>query len=124
MGELELVLLVWAAVTVPGAIIGWWGVFAKAGLPGWAALIPIYNVYLLVIEVAKLSLLWFVLCLVPVVQIIPAILVNIEVAKRFGRSEAFGIGLTAVGFVLYPLLGFGSARYRRESIVVPTSREW
>ena len=113
MNELELVLLVWAAVTVPGAILGWWGVFRKAGLPGWAAFIPIYNVYLLVLGVAKLSLLWFILCLVPVIQIIPAILVNIEVAKRFGRSESFGLGLTLLGFVFYPLLGFGPARYRK-----------
>lgn len=116
MTEVELLLMIWAAVTVPGAVIGWWGVFEKAGLPGWGALVPLYNVYLLVVGVARLSRVWFVLCLVPIIQIIPVFLVNIEVAKRFGRSEAFGIGLSLIGFILYPWLGFGPARYRSETV--------
>jgi Family of unknown function (DUF5684) len=105
-------LLLWVAVTVPGALVGWVWVFRKAGLPGWAALVPGYNIYLLVVGVARLSVLWFVLVLVPGVQIIAAILVNLEVAKRFGRSEAFGLGLALLGFVFYPILGFGKARYQ------------
>jgi len=113
MSELDYLLLVWAAITVPGALLGWWGVFRKAGRPGWTAVVPIYNVYVLVIHVAQLSLLWFLLCLVPLVQIIAVILVNIEVAKRFGRSEAYGLGLTVIGFVFYPILGLGPARYRK-----------
>jgi phosphotransferase system glucose/maltose/N-acetylglucosamine-specific IIC component len=105
-------LLVWAAVTIPGVLVGWLAVFPKAGLPRWAALVPGYNVYLLVVGVAKLSVLWFVLLWVPAVQVIAAILVNVEVAKRFGRSESFGLGLALVGFVFYPLIGFGDARYQ------------
>ena len=105
-------LLYLAAFTVPAVLVGWWGVFRKAGRPGWAAFVPAYNIYVLVIDVARLSLLWFVLMWIPVLQIIPAILVNIEVAKRFGRSEAFGLGLTLLGFAFYPLLGFGKAKYR------------
>lgn len=110
--ELFLYLLLWLAVTVPGALIGWVLVFRKAGLPGWAALVPGYNIYVLVVGVARLSLLWFILVLIPGIQIIAAILVNVEVAKRFGRSEAFGLGLTLLGFVFYPILGFGTARYQ------------
>ena len=105
-------LLLWLAVTVPGAILGWVWVFHKAGRPRWAALVPGYNVYVLVVGVARLSLLWFLLLLTPVVQIIAAILVNMEVARRFGRSEAFGLGLTLLGFVFYPVLGFGEAKYQ------------
>ena len=108
-------VLIWAALTIPGAVVGWWGVFRKAGLPGWAAFVPVYNFYLLVVGVARLSLLWVVLLCVPPIQIIAAILVNIEVAKRFGRSESFGLGLTLVGFIFYPLLGFGSDRYHEGS---------
>jgi hypothetical protein len=29
------------------ALIGMWGVFAKAGKPGWAAIVPIYNIIVL-----------------------------------------------------------------------------
>jgi len=116
-------LMVWAAVTVPGVLLGWLWVFPKAGRPWWAALVPVYNIYVLVVGVARLSVLWFVLVLVPVVQIIAAILVNVEVAKRFGKSEAFGLGLTLLGFVFYPVLGFGSDQYQ-EGTAEPASRVW
>ena len=105
-------LLLWLAVTVPGAILGWVWVFQKAGQPRWAALVPGYNIYVLVVGVARLSLLWVVLLFVPPVQIIAAFLVNLEVARRFGRSEAFGIALTLVGFVFYPVLGLSDAKYQ------------
>lgn len=105
-------LLAWGAITIPGVILGWLRMFPKAGRPWWAALIPGYNIYILVVGVARLSLLWFVLLLIPAVNFIAAILVNVEVAKRFGRSEGFGLGLTVFGFVLYPVLGFGPARYQ------------
>ncbi len=112
MGDLSWYFVVWAAVTVPGVVLGWIRVFPKAGRPWWAALIPFYNVYVLVVGVARLSLLWSVLIFIPVVQIIAAILVNLEVARRFGKSEAFGLGLALLGFVFYPLLGFGSDEYQ------------
>ena len=105
-------LLVWGAVTIPGVLLGWLGVFPKAGLPRWAALVPVYNVYLLVVGVARLSVLWFVLLWIPAVQVVAALLVNVEVARRFGRSEGFGVGLAMVGFVFYPLIGYGDAQYQ------------
>jgi hypothetical protein len=104
-------LAVWAAVTVPAVVAGWLGVFTKAGQPRWAALVPGYNIYVLVVRVARLSPLWFALILVPPVNLIAAILVNVEVARRFGRTEAFGVGMSVFGFVLYPLIGFGRADY-------------
>ncbi len=115
MGELDDLLpyfLAWLAFTIPCLVVSWLWVFPKAGQPRWAALVPGYNLYVLVVGIARLSLLWFVLMLVPPFQVIAVFLVNIEVAKRFGRSESFGLGLTVLGFVFYPVLGFGRARYR------------
>jgi hypothetical protein len=111
LGWLVPYLLVWAAVTIPGLVLGLMGLFPKAGYPRWAALVPGYNVYILVVGVARLSTLWFVLVLIPPVQIIAALLVNVEVARRFGRSESFGLGLTLLGFVFYPILGFDRSEY-------------
>lgn len=105
-------LVLWGAVTIPGVLVGWLWTFPKAGQPRWAALVPGYNVYVLVVRVARLGPLWFLLLFVPPVQIIAALLVNAEVARRFGRSEAFGLGLTLLGFVFYPALGFGEAKYQ------------
>ena len=45
-------------------------------------------------------------------QVVAALLVNVEVARRFGRSEGFGVGLAMVGFVFYPLIGYGDAQYQ------------
>ena len=112
MDDLFTYFLIWLAVTVPGALVGWILVFRKAGMPGWAALVPFYNIYVMVVHVARLSKLWFVLVLIPPVQIIAVFLVSVEVAKRFGRSEAYGLGLALLGFVFYPVLGFGKSRYQ------------
>ena len=112
MDDLTWYLAAWATITVPGLLLGWLRVFPKAGRPWWAALVPLYNIYVLVVGVARLNLLWFVLVLIPVVQIVAAILVNLEVAKRFGKSEAFGLGLALLGFIFDPILGFGPDQYQ------------
>jgi hypothetical protein len=112
--ELDWLLVslgLWFMITVPGVIAGWLGLFPKAGQPRWAALVPIYNIYILVVHVAGLSRLWFVLIMLPPMNVIASILVNVEVAKRFGRTETFGVGMSVFGFVLYPLLGFGRAEF-------------
>jgi Family of unknown function (DUF5684) len=111
LGWLLPYLLIWALITIPSILLGWLLVFPKAGHKPWAALIPGYNIYVLVVGVAQLSKLWFVLVLIPGVQIIAAILVNVEVARRFGRSESFGLGLALLGFVFYPILGLSAATY-------------
>lgn len=100
-----LVPLVFALV----AIAGMWKVFAKAGQPGWAAIIPIYNVYILVTEIAGRDILWVVLSiLIPFALVVPLI----DVAKAFGKGTGYGIGLWLLGFIFFPMLGFGSARYQ------------
>ncbi len=121
--DLMWYLMVWGAVTGPGVLLGWLWVFPKAGRPAWAALVPFYNAYVLVVGVARLSVLWYVLIFVPVVQVIAAILVNVEVARRFGKSEAFGLGLSLLGFVFYPILGFGSDQYQAgDGTMLPVRR--
>ena len=103
--------MLWAAITIPAVIAGWLGLFPKAGQPRWAALVPFYNIYVLVVHVAGLSRLWFVLIMIPPMNLIASILVNVEVAKRFGRTETFGVGMSVFGFILYPMLGFGRAEF-------------
>jgi hypothetical protein len=100
-----LIPLLFALVTLAGM----WKVFTKAGQPGWAAIIPIYNVYILVAEVAGRDILWVILSIViPIVIVIPLI----DVAKAFGKGTGYGIGLWLFAFIFFPLLGFGDARYQ------------
>jgi Family of unknown function (DUF5684) len=92
-------------------IAGFWKVFVKAGHPGWAAIVPIYNVYIL-LKIAGKPGWWLLLFFIPVVSLVIAILVSIEVAKAFGKGAGFGVGLALLGFVFYPILGFGDAKYQ------------
>ena len=103
-----LLLVELAAVVLLFA--GMWKVFQKAGKPGWAAIIPIYNIIVL-LEIVGKPLWWIVLYLIPVVNFIAVILVCIELAKRFGKGVGFGIGLAFLPFIFYPILGFGDATY-------------
>lgn len=111
--EALIVLLMFAfeLAIIVAIIAGFWKVFAKAGKPGWAAIIPIYNIIVL-LEIAGKPLWWILLFLIPIVNLIMAILVGIAVARNFGKSDGFGIGLALLGFIFYPILGFGSAQYQ------------
>lgn len=91
-------------------IAGMWKVFTKAGKPGWACIIPIYNVIVL-LQIAKRPVWWFLLFLVPVVNFIIIIVVSIDIAKAFGKGAGFGLGLAFLGPIFYPILGFSDAAY-------------
>ena len=93
------------------AIIAMWRVFAKAGRPGWAAIVPIYNIYTLV-KVAGKEGWWTILFFIPIANIVAAIIVALGVAKNFGKSGAFGFfGLFLFSIIGYLILGFGKAQY-------------
>ena len=85
--------------------------FAKAGEPGWAALIPIYNT-ILILKMAGKPWWWLFLTFIPIVGIIIAIMVAINVAANFGKGVGFGIGLVLLSPIFVAILGFGDAQYR------------
>ena len=93
------------------AIAGLWKTFEKAGKPGWAAIIPIYNL-IVMLEIAGKPLWWIVLFLIPIANLVVAILVSIAIAEKFGKSAGFGVGLAFLSFVFYPILGFGDCAVR------------
>ena len=95
-------------------IAGLWKTFVKAGQPGWGALIPFYN-FVLLLEIAGKPIWWLILMFIPLVNLVVTIIVSIEVAKNFGKDAGFGLGLAFLGFIFYPILGFGSAQYQRSS---------
>jgi hypothetical protein len=92
------------------AIVGLWKVFQKAGKPGWAAIIPIYNLIVL-LQITGKPLWWIILYLIPFVNLVVVVLVSLELAKRFGKGVGFGIGIALLPFIFYPVLGFGPERY-------------
>lgn len=102
-------MLVWCAVLLI-LIISMWKIFTKAGKPGWAAIVPIYNIIVL-LEIVCKPIWWFILLLIPLVNIIVLIIVLIELAKRFGKGVGFAIGMLILPFIFYPMLAFGDSKY-------------
>ena len=87
-----------------------WKIFVKAGKPGWAAIIPIYNLIVL-LEIAGKPLWWFILFLIPIVNLIVAIMVVASVARKFGKGIGFAIGMLVLAPIFYPMLAFGDSTY-------------
>ena len=95
-------------------LAAWWKIFTKAGQPGWACLIPIYNLYVWCKIVGR-PWWWILLMLIPFVNFIIAIILIIDLAKSFGKGVGFGIGLLLLPVIFFPILGFGSAQYQGPS---------
>ena len=102
-------MIVWLAIVVL-MVAAMWKVFVKAGKPGWAAIIPIYNLVVL-LEIAGKPAWWVILFLIPFVNLIMLIIVSLAVAKKFGKGAGYGLGLAFLGVIFYPMLGFGDSRY-------------
>jgi hypothetical protein len=115
-GPGPVVTLIYLAIIVV-SIVALWRVFAKAGLPGWGALVPFYNLYLL-LKLAGRPGWMLILFLIPIVNLVIAVIVSLDVASNFGQGTGFGIGLFFLPFIFYPVLGFGAATYQ----VAATSR--
>ena len=91
-------------------VVSIWKVFTKAGQPGWASIVPIYNIIVLLNIVGK-PLWWIVLFVIPFANIYAAFVIFIGLAKSFGKSTGFGLGLLFLGMIFFPILGFGPATY-------------
>ncbi len=91
-------------------IASFWKIYTKAGQAGWACLIPIYNTIVL-LKIAGRPWWWLLLMFIPLVNFIIIIIFYIDIAKSFGKGVGFGLGLIFLGFIFFPILGFGSATY-------------
>lgn len=105
-GLIFIWLLVWVLF-----VAAMWKVFVKAGRPGWEAIIPIYNVYMM-LKIGGKPGWWLLLFIVPVANVIVAIWSLNMISKSFGKDEGFTAGLLFLGFIFWPVLGFGPAQYQ------------
>ena len=97
-----------AAVT----LAGYWRLFEKAGVAGWKALVPIYRTYITLAIISRPNW-WLILMLVPLANIVVASAIAIDLAECFGKPLWYAAGLVLLPVVFVPMLGFGSASYRR-----------
>ena len=94
-------------------IISMWVIFEKAGKPGWAAIVPFYNIFVLA-DIGDQTT-WvavgacfggFIPIVGLIVEIVCWIMISVGVAKTFERSVLFGIGLFLLPFIFFPILAF------------------
>lgn len=104
-------------------IVASWKIFTKAGQPGWAVLIPFYNIYVYtkVLSRPKWWILLYFFGIVPFVGSFAVLFVSIidsfRLAKLFGKAPVFGVGLLLLSIIFYPILAFGSAEYDETRVI-------
>ncbi|MFP6703390.1 MAG: DUF5684 domain-containing protein [Planctomycetaceae bacterium] len=106
-----VMLLVYIALVV-AIVVAQWKIFTKAGQPGWACIVPIYNIVVM-LQICGRPTWWiagFLLC--PPVAVVFAIMLSIDLAKSFGKETGFAIGLILLPPIFMLMLGFGSAEYQ------------
>ena len=103
-------IIICVALTV-FEIAAMWKVFTKAKQPGWAAIIPIYNIYIMTKITGKPGI-WVLWCFIPFVNIVFYIWLYNMISKSFGHDEGFTVGLILLGVVFWPILGFGGSKYQ------------
>ena len=87
-------------------IVSLWKIFKKAGKPGWASIIPIYNIYIMC-EIAEKEWWYVLLSCVPFANIYAMIVLYNGMAKRFGKSGGFVAGMILLPVIFFPILAFG-----------------
>ena len=103
-------MFLWLVVVVL-IIVAEWKIYTKAGKPGWAVLIPIYNV-LVLLEIIGKPWWWLLLMLIPVVNIVIGIWAVNLLSRSFGYNEGFTLGIIFLPVIFLPILGFGNAQYQ------------
>ena len=86
-------------------IIATWKVYKKARKPGWASIVPIYNLIIL-LEIVELPMWYIVLFFVPIANIYATFKIYIELAHKFGKSTGFGVATVFFGPIFIPILAF------------------
>ena len=95
------------------SMIGLWKMFEKAKQPGWAAIVPIYNLVIYMRIIGR-PWWWVILMIIPLVNIITSFYVSLDAAKVFGKNKVFGVvGLWMFAFIGTLMIGFGDAKYHR-----------
>jgi len=110
-GVSTAVIIIYLAIALL-MIVSLWITVSKAGRPGVSQIIPIWNI----IELVRISgkpIWWFILFLIPIVNLVIGIIVYHGISKAFGKDAGFTVGLVLLPFIFFPILAFGKATYTK-----------
>lgn len=110
MASFSIGYLLFALVIGVLSIVAFWKIFAKAGKPGWASIVPFYNTYCMY-DISFGNGWLFLLTFVPCVNIVFGIMMLFKLAKAFGKGTGFGFGLLFLNTIFILILGFDSSEY-------------
>ncbi len=100
-------------------IVSFWKIFIKANKPGWASIIPVYNV-LVELEIIERPVWWIILLFVPIVNAVVGIIIALDLASRFGKSAAWAIFLLIIfPYIGYPIMAFDQTKYQAKGSSAP-----
>jgi hypothetical protein len=109
IGILAVFVIIYLAIII-FMIASLWKIYSKAGQPGWACIVPIYNI-LVLLKVAGKPWWWILLMCIPIVNFVILIMVYHGISVNFGKDAGFTIGLILLPIIFIPILGFGKAQY-------------
>lgn len=109
-GPAAIAVMLGALVFALVMFVSSWKIHTKAGQPGWAMFIPIYNAVVF-LKIAGKPAWWLLLLLIPGVNALAALLVWMAVAERFGKGGGFGLGLVLLPIIFVPMLAFSDAKW-------------
>ena len=98
-------------------IVAMWKIYTKAGKPGWASIIPFYNMWVQ-LEIVGRPGWWLILFFIPFVNIVVFIIVQLDLARSFGRGMGFGLGLIVFPYIWGLILGFGGDTYKGQGALI------
>lgn len=114
LGTMLGFIIVFSLIVCVLSIIAMWRIFTKAGKPGWASIIPVYNMVVL-FQIVGMNPWLLLLYIVPFVNYIASIVLMImlciKLAKAFGKSSGFAVGLIFLNTIFMLILGLGNAEY-------------
>jgi hypothetical protein len=125
-GGMGLMSLVFSGLLTLLFVASYWKIFAKAGQPGWASIIPFYNFYVMN-KIGGRGPLFLLGLLVPFVNVAVFVMIVHGVSKAFGKGALYTLGIFLAAPVFVPLLAFGAAEYRggapKNSVRPPVPKE-
>ena len=110
MAMLGTIMMIYGVILIL-MIVSLWKIFTKAGKPGWAAIVPIYNL-IVWLEIVGKPVWWIILLLIPLVNIVIAIMLTHQLSLAFGQGIGMTLLMIFLPFIGYPMLAFGSATYQ------------
>lgn len=97
-------------------------IFKKANRSGISAIIPIYNIIVL-LEITNYPKWYILLCFIPGANIIIHLMIMMKLSKLFKKGNAFGFGLTFLPFIFFPILAFNDSEYIGINLVAMEGKE-